>query len=193
MIPLELRYSNAENTSATRLYLREKYTVPVTDPTKQVKKQPRQIPSRVRHIQCYNCGNNNLIHGLTLGKADAIMSAGGPGQYPNLEGTTWAVYLCIDCSGVYPYPKSYPANRSLQQIYQQILNWCDAKAKRKKEEQDSYDQLMSIIKANKELVGLPGLEKDELISKSLAPLLDRIEGLEAELKRRRGGRPRKKI
>lgn len=141
-------------------------------------KPGQRVITRVKRVvECHNCGNDNLVHGLHLAKVDNIMKVGGPGQIPTTVGDRWAVYLCMECNAIYPYPKQYPGNETLRKIYNQIFQWCDQKAKKRKSIDEAIEQLNSIISANKELLGLPGLSKDEAIEKTIAPLWEEIDNL----------------
>lgn len=149
----------------------------------------------IRRIQksiiCHNCKNDNLIHGLTLAKADSQSLFGGPGQLPNLINEKWAIYLCINCGAFYPYPKKYPGQPHLKVLYQQIFDWCDQKAKQLKLEIEAREKLLSVIEANRDLIGLPGgVTKAEEVDRTLQPLQDQIDEIRREVFRKRGGRPR---
>ena len=99
--------------------------------------------------------------------------------------------MCPSCGSFYPYPKQYPGNPSLQKTYQAVLDWCHEKATARESIDNAVSKLNSIIEANRDLVGLPGLEKDDIISGTVAPIWDAIHSLENELEKRKGGRPRK--
>lgn len=150
------------------------------------------MPATEKAVKCRNCGNENLVHNLDMAKGDGNVRAGGPGQPIPYIGHVWKVYLCPSCSSIFPYDKHYPANPTLTQIHQQIIEWLNALSENKTGVSDAVEQIKSIINANKELVGLPGLEKDELISESLSPIWEELDKVWAELKRRRGGRPKGK-
>lgn len=153
-------------------------------------RQQRVIPTRVqRTIKCHACGNDNLIHGLTLSKASTVMMIGGPGQLPQMIDSQWAVYLCIACDNFFPYPKPYATERKLQGMYKQILDWCVAQAELRKTRNQHLEKLVSIIESNKDLLGLPGQREDNL-EKALAPLTDRLNELEGKFKAKKGGRPK---
>jgi len=150
----------------------------------------RVIPIRTqRTIKCHNCGNDNLIHGLTLAKATMVMMIGGPGQLPSFIDEKWAIYLCIACDSFFPYPKSYSVQPKLQIMYKQILNWCEAQSELRKQRNAHLEKLVSIIESNKDLLGLPG-QREETREAQLSPLVDRIDSLERELRSKKGGRPK---
>ena len=141
-------------------------------------------------VKCKKCSNENLIHNLDLGKADAAFRVGGPGQDQPMMENAWKVYMCPSCNSVYPYERFYPAQPSLQQIKAQIIEWLETISQTKRDINEALEQIKSIISANKELVGLPGLQKDELVNEALTPVWEEIDKMWAELKRRRGGRPK---
>jgi len=144
-----------------------------------------------RHLHCILCDNDNLIHGFRLAKADSTTLFGGPGQEPKHDGQSWAMYYCPECEGYFPYPKPYPTDRRLQALYTQILQWSLAKAKEKKEFKESIDRVVSILKASKDMPGLPGgLEDDATLETMLKPFRSELDKMWSELKKRKGGRPK---
>ena len=154
-------------------------------------RQPVQGPSvrEQRTVNCHNCGNNNLIHGLTLAKATTVMMVGGPGSLPQFVGEKWACYLCIACESFFPYPKYYAAQPQLQAMYKQILIWCEAQAELRKQRNAYLEKLVSIIDSNKDLLGLPG-QREENLEQSLKPMQDQIDSLQREIRAKKGGRPK---
>jgi len=142
-----------------------------------------------RTLNCHNCGNNNLLHNLTLAKASTVGMIGGPGSLPQFIGERWAVYYCIACESFFPYPKVYIGQPKLQSMYQTILSWCDAQCQLRKQQDEHLKRLVSIIESNKDLLGLPGQREDSLES-SLKPIADRLDSLEREVRSKKGGRPR---
>ena len=150
----------------------------------------RVIPIREqRTVNCHNCGQNNLLHGLTLAKASTIGMIGGPGQLPQFIGERWAVYYCISCESFFPYPKTYAVQAQIQGMYKQIMAWCESQCDLRKQRNAHLEKLVSIIESNKDLLGLPGQREDNL-EKSLKPMADRIDSLEREVRAKKGGRPK---
>jgi len=154
----------------------------------------RQLAQRLsireqRTVKCHNCGNDNLIHGLTLAKATTVMMVGGPGSQPQYIGEKWACYLCIACECFFPYPKTYPAQPKLQAMQKQIMGWCEAQAELRKQRNAHLEKLVSIIESNKDLLDLPGQREDNL-EKSLSPMQDQIDSLQREIRAKKGGRPK---
>jgi len=157
-------------------------------------RQPDQIvdtrPIRVqRTVKCHNCGNDNLKRGGSLAKMTQVMMIGGPGQPAPVLGEEWAVYECLACEAVFPYPKSYSGQPQLQAMYQVIFNWCEAQCKLREQRSIHLEKLVSIIESNRDLLGLPG-QRDDDLSETLAPIVDRIDHLETALKTKKGGRPK---
>jgi hypothetical protein len=150
---------------------------------------PPEIP-----IKCDSCGRDDrLIHGLVFGKLNGLLSIGGPGQVPPTMGTQFAMYLCLNCDGIFPYRKHYAAQPQVQAQYEAIMKACRERMDRTKKLEDGIKQIESIQGARKSLSSLPGATGsfESQISSAVAPLKEEIEALKAELMKRRGGRPRK--
>lgn len=150
----------------------------------------RVIPIREqRVVKCQDCGNDNLLHGLTLAKASMVGMIGGPKQLPNFIGEGWAVYYCLACESFFPYPKAYPLQPQFQAMYKNILEWCQVQAQLRKQRKEKAERLVSIIESNKDLLGLPGQREDNL-EQALKPMQDKIDSLEREIRAKKGGRPK---
>ena len=148
------------------------------------------IPLRhKRTVKCHNCGNDNLIHGLTLAKASMMMLIGGPSSLPQFVGEQWAVYLCISCDSFFPYPKAYNVQPTLQAMHKQIMSWCVGQAELRKQRKEQAEKLVSIIESNSDLLGLPGQREDN-IEAALRPLRDELDDLKREIRSKKGGRPK---
>lgn len=146
-------------------------------------------------LKCENCGNTILIHGRTMGRLNANhVNVGGPGQTPQTMGVQWAVYECLNCGGVFPYKKYYGVmGRPLQEAYVQIHNWCRERLGRRSVEKEAAEKLKGMIDSTKTLASLPGSDGlEEALTAALEPILKRLDKLETEAKRKRGGRPKKK-
>ena len=143
-------------------------------------------------IKCENCGNEELIHGLKLGRLNGAMgNIGGPGQEPPTMGAQWAVYMCLQCEAVFPYKKHYAAQPQIQAQYEKVYRFCKERMLHRKRLEEIGGQLESMRDAKKTLSVLPGAmgSNEVVISTAIAPLMARIETLEAEAKRKKGGRP----
>ncbi len=149
------------------------------------------MPPMDNPVKCRKCGNENLVHNLTLGKANGSIKTGGPGQDAQLIGMKWAVYLCPVCLGIFPYERFYNTTITLQSIYSQLLDWCDTTLESRNKDNEAISKLQSLIDSAQTLGSLPSFSVDEQIAMAIQPLVDRVIQLEEELKRRKGGRPRK--
>ena len=150
---------------------------------------PAEIP-----VKCDNCGRDDrLIHGLIFGKLNGLLSIGGPGQIPPTMGTQFAMYICLNCDGIFPYRKHYAAQPQVQAQYESIMKACVERIARTNKLEEGIKQIESIQGARKSLAILPGATGsfESQISAAVAPLKEEIEKLKAELMKRRGGRPRK--
>lgn len=145
-------------------------------------------------VACEKCGNEHLIHGLKVGRGNSMLMVGGPGQIPNTMGNQWAVYLCPQCRSILPYNRNHAGTRVIQDelrvIHEMLRNWSNQAA----DIEDLRSQLESVIESHEVMSSLtgsaPSTTLDALISQALSPVLERLEFVEAELARRKGGRPK---
>jgi hypothetical protein len=106
-------------------------------------------------------------------------------------GAQWAVYMCLQCEAVFPYRKHYAAQPQMQAQYTKIHQFCKERMLHRRRLEEIGGQLESMRDARKTLAVLPGAmgSSEAVISAAIQPLLTRIETLEAESKRKKGGRP----
>jgi DNA-directed RNA polymerase subunit RPC12/RpoP len=143
-------------------------------------------------IKCDNCGNEELVHGLRLGRLNGVMgNLGGPGQEPPPMGNQWAVYMCLQCDGIFPYKKHYTAQPGIQSQYERVYRFCKDRMEHRKRLEEIGGQLESMRDAKKALSVLPGAmgSNEVAMSAKLEPLIARLEQVEAEIQKRKGGRP----
>lgn len=152
------------------------------------------MPLHEKPHKCDNCGNELLLDIGKLSRYDSFRHGVSPGELPRAMGSLWACYQCISCGFIGPWKKQYTMSPQLQQEYKQILTFCKESFKLRKNIEKKLELLDSVIDANKTLQGLPGAAAglEESISQAVEPLIERIQELEKELQRRKGGRPRKK-
>ena len=156
---------------------------------------PQEVP-----VKCAGCSNEELVHGLRLGRLNGVMAnLGGPGQEPPPMGIQWAVYLCPKCGYIGPYKKNYSSQQTVQIAYEKLTKICKEYADIKKVPEEAIKQLESMRDSRKVLSVLPGAmgSNEAMISSIVAPLRERIDQLEADAKRfeaeiqkRKGGRPK---
>lgn len=146
-------------------------------------------------IKCENCGSEDLVHGLKFGKLNgAVGNTGGPGQEPMPIGNQWAVYMCPQCSAIFPYKKHYVGSPAVVAQYQRVHQFFKERMERMKKAEEVAEKLESVRAANKTLATLPSLpgslgSNEQAISNAIAPLIAKINAMDEELKKRRGGRP----
>ena len=144
-------------------------------------------------IKCENCGNEELIHGIKLGRLNGVMgNIGGPGQEPPAMGSQWAVYLCLQCDAIFPYRKHYAAQPQVQAQYEKIYKFCKERMEQRRRLEEIGGQIESIRDSRKALSVLPGAmgSNEAAISAAMQPLLARLEVVESEIQKRKGGRPK---
>jgi hypothetical protein len=149
---------------------------------------PAEIP-----LKCEECGNEDLIHGLKLYKVNSLLSTGGPAQEPPVMGPQWALYMCPICDAIYPYKKYYPGTRELQATYEKLHKFFKERLDRRISLNEKSKKIEALIESSKTLSSLPGGASglEAMLSQVIGPLRERVELLEGEAKKRKGGRPKK--
>lgn len=143
-------------------------------------------------IKCDNCGNEELIHGMKLGRLNGVMgNFGGPGQEPQTMGSQWAVYLCLQCSAIFPYKRHYAGQPQIMAQYEKIYKACRDRIEYLKRLEEIGGQAESVRESRNALKTLPGASgsSEIAISAAIEPILRRLESVEAEQQRKKGGRP----
>lgn len=107
-------------------------------------------------------------------------------------GLGWAFYRCPMCQFEAPWKINYTGgSRELNAQYQQLLTDCKKRHKERIEQGDLIEKLHGELDAASVLEGMPGRDKglEAAIEAAVAPLQEKIQELEATLKKRKGGRP----
>lgn len=148
-------------------------------------------------VQCEHCGNDQLLHGadLKLGTLNNMLAnIGGPGQVPPTMGNQWAVYLCPRCGAIFPYRKHYATQPQLQAQYEKIVKLCKERMNRQKNLEELGEKLEGILESFKVTSALPGgpgsNEDQQSMQHELTEIRKELAEMRAEIKRRRGGRPK---
>lgn len=158
------------------------------------------MPPIEKAHKCSMCGSEILIDIGTAGRWNSLDHTGGPSQRPmGTIGIHWAFYRCAECGFEGPWKKQYMVgSKELNAQYKQILEECKTRFTRRRVIEDKLEKIEGIIDAQKTLSSLPGSTNFEhAISEATEPLLERIIELEselsklqAELQKRKGGRPK---
>lgn len=157
------------------------------------------MPTERPH-KCDNCGSEWLFNVGKCGRWNATLHTGGPHSEPHPMGIQWAYYKCRDCGFMAPWKKGWAAgSRELQNQYKKQLEECREIFNRQNKLTQQLEKFKGLIDANETLSSLPstGSSVDThaaitSLQEQLDEALKKIEDMKAELKRRRGGRPRKK-
>lgn len=142
-------------------------------------------------MACVNCGSDRLLHGLTFGKVNQFPKNSPPGSTQPFIEPGWAMYLCFDCMGVFPYNRSYVGSKNLQDKYVALVEMGMAHVAAKSPNNDAKAKLEALLDQLETMSGLPSFNKDEYFNRLLAPYDARLRAVEEEIKRKKGGRPRK--
>lgn len=156
------------------------------------------MPPAESPLRCEHCGNAVLVHGpeLRMGMLNSLLAnLGGPGQEPPQIGNQWAVYLCLQCNGIFPYKKHYAAQPALQAQFDQLHQQCINRMTRIKNLEELGKKLESLVDSFKVTAALPGMpagnEAILSLKAEMKAIQEELSEFKSELKRRRGGRPKK--